>query len=92
MQDNKIGIHCFVSGRVQGVWYRASTQEQAEALGLTGWARNLSDGRVEVVAYGERAKVMALYDWLRRGPKLAKVVDVSFEEIGWEEYEAFGVK
>lgn len=92
MQNRKIGIHCFVSGKVQGVWYRASTQEAANKLGLTGWARNLADGRVEVMAFGEKAKVMQLYDWLQQGPKLAKVEAVSFDEIDWQDFVGFGVK
>lgn len=93
MQEiKKTGIHCFISGRVQGVWYRASAQEEARQLGLTGWARNLPDGRVEVVAFGEKAKVMRLYSWLQQGPKLAKVDAVSCDEIEWQEYQSFGVK
>lgn len=87
----KICIHCYVSGRVQGVWYRASTQEQAKLLGLTGWARNLPDGRVEVIACGEKEKVMQLYEWLKTGPELAKVTDVSYEEVPWQEFHRFGV-
>lgn len=92
MQDNKMSIHCFVSGRVQGVWYRASTQKEANALGLTGWVRNLPDGRVEVVACGEKEKVMELYAWLQRGPELAKVAAVSYAEIVWQAYERFEVR
>ncbi len=92
MQETKIGIHCFISGRVQGVWYRASTQERAKALGLTGWARNLPDGRVEVMAFGEKEKVMQLYSWLQHGPELAKVEAVSCDEIAWQEQACFGVK
>lgn len=92
MQDIKMGIHCFVSGRVQGVWYRASAQKMAQGLGLTGWARNLTDGRVEVMAFGEKSKVMELYVWLQRGPTLAKVEKVSCDEIEWQEYGDFGVK
>lgn len=92
MQDNKMSIHCFVSGRVQGVWYRASTQKVAYALGLTGWVRNLPDGRVEVVACGEKEKVSQLYTWLQRGPELAKVAAVSYMEITWQLYESFEVR
>ena len=92
MPETKIGIHCFISGRVQGVWYRASTEEEAKKLGLTGWARNLPDGRVEVMAFGEKEKLMQLYAWLQRGPKLAKVEAVSCDEIGWQEHAWFGVK
>lgn len=92
MQDTRVGIHCFVSGLVQGVWYRASTQEQARLLGLSGWVRNLPDGRVEVMAFGEKVKVIELYDWLQRGPKLAKVESVSFDEVAWQEFRSFEVK
>lgn len=91
MQETLIGIHCFISGRVQGVWYRASTQDEAKALGLTGWARNLPDGRVEVMAFGEKTKVMQLYAWLQRGPELAKVDRVSFDEVTWQEHSSFEV-
>jgi acylphosphatase len=61
---------------VQGVWYRASTQQQARALGLTGQAVNLPDGRVVVVACGDARAVEALCAWLRQGPELAQVTDV----------------
>ena len=64
---------CLVEGRVQGVFFRASTREQAVRLGLNGYARNLPDGRVEVVACGNDDSVAALCDWLRRGPPHAQV-------------------
>lgn len=62
-----------VSGRVQGVFFRASTREQAMALGLRGHARNLDDGRVEVLAVGDDAAIDSLADWLRHGPPSARV-------------------
>jgi acylphosphatase len=62
-----------VEGRVQGVWFRASTREQAESLGITGHAINLADGDVEVLACGPAAALEALYEWLHEGPELAKV-------------------
>lgn len=65
-----------MAGRVQGVWYRASAQQRARALGLTGHAVNLADGRVEVVACGDDAAIEALCAWLRQGPELAAVTDV----------------
>jgi acylphosphatase len=55
-----ICLSCLVSGRVQGVWYRDSTQRQAQALGISGYARNLPDGRVEVLACGETAALQRL--------------------------------
>lgn len=62
-----------VEGKVQGVWFRASTRDQALALGLRGHARNLADGRVEVLAVGTDEAIAALEQWLHRGPPLARV-------------------
>lgn len=61
------------SGRVQGVFFRESTRRQAEPLGLTGYAINLDDGRVEVLAQGEPAALDSLADWLTSGPPAARV-------------------
>lgn len=66
-----------VSGRVQGVFFRASTREQAHRLGLVGHAVNLDDGRVEVLAWGGDEALDALEDWLQRGPPAARVTAVS---------------
>ena len=63
----------FVAGKVQGVWFRASTREQALALGLRGYANNLADGTVEVLAVGEEAAVARLAEWLGHGPAQARV-------------------
>jgi acylphosphatase len=70
---------CFVSGRVQGVFYRATCVRKAESLGLTGYARNLSDGRVEVLACGEEAAVDEFVAWLWEGSPASKVSDVATE-------------
>jgi acylphosphatase len=70
-----------VSGRVQGVYYRGATQLVARRLHLCGLARNLSDGRVEVIACGEPANLKELEHWLRQGPAHARVDDVVSEEI-----------
>ena len=69
-------VRCLVTGRVQGVWFRGNTQQVAESLGVTGYARNLADGRVEVVACGEPGQVEALQQWLWQGPSAARVGDV----------------
>lgn len=65
-----------VSGRVQGVYFRASTRERAQQLALDGHARNLADGRVEVIAAGEAAALEALAAWLQHGPPAARVEQV----------------
>lgn len=69
-----------VSGKVQGVWFRASTREQALALGLRGYARNLPDGRVEVVVAGGHDTVAQLAAWLQAGPPLARVETIERKE------------
>jgi len=76
----KICRRCLVSGKVQGVFYRASTVEQARALSITGHAKNLPDGRVEVLACGEEAQVKELIDWLWQGPPMAKVQSVETQD------------
>jgi len=68
-----------VSGRVQGVFYRASTREQAQQLGLTGWVRNCADGSVELVACGEAAVLSELESWLWQGPQYASVTAIEVE-------------
>ncbi|MEZ0469453.1 acylphosphatase [Luteimonas salinilitoris] len=65
-----------VSGKVQGVFFRASTREQAQRLGLHGYAKNLADGRVEVLAAGDAGAIDALAEWLKRGPPQARVESV----------------
>ena len=72
-------LHIFVAGRVQGVFYRASAKRVADQYGLTGFARNLPDGRVEIVAEGSEAGLRALLDWCYRGSLLAHVDGLSFE-------------
>lgn len=74
-----ICIRCVVSGRVQGVFFRASTRRQAQRLGLTGYARNIADGSVEVLACGEVSAVEALQQWLQLGPSAARVSEVRCE-------------
>jgi acylphosphatase len=72
----------FVSGQVQGVFYRASAAEQAEELELAGFVRNLRDGRVEGVFQGERDAVERMIAWCKTGPPMAMVTRV---EVGWED-------
>jgi len=72
----KICKRCIVTGRVQGVAYRAATQHQARALNITGYAKNLPDGSVEVLACGAERDINSLCDWLWEGPRLAQVSEV----------------
>lgn len=76
-----VARRCFVSGRVQGVFYRGTTRDQAREYGVTGYARNLPDGRVEVHAEGDLAAVNALCEWLWIGPPSARVTAVVCEKI-----------
>jgi acylphosphatase len=73
-------IRCVVAGRVQGVYYRAATAEQAARLQLDGWVKNLADGRVEVVVAGSPPAVAALAGWLWQGSPAARVDAVDLEE------------
>jgi acylphosphatase len=81
-----------VGGKVQGVFFRASTREQALKLGLRGYAKNLPDGRVEVLAEGDASSLDALERWLHVGPPMARVetVERSDAEVG-EVGEGFGI-
>lgn len=78
-----------VRGKVQGVWFRASTRQQGLSLGLTGEAVNLPDGRVEVLACGDPAALDALEAWLRQGPELARVDEVLSESLGDRTFSGF---
>jgi len=80
----RVARRCLVAGRVQGVFYRASTRSRAQALGVTGYARNLPDGRVEVLACGSPGAVQALCEWLREGPPAAHVTAVETETVAEE--------
>jgi acylphosphatase len=82
-----------VTGRVQGVSFRASTQHTALALGLKGWVRNLADGSVEIFAQGAARAVEDFIAWCHKGPPQAKVVAVSVEsEKVQENFTAFEIR
>ena len=75
-----MSVHLIVSGRVQGVWFRAGTREQALELGLCGWAKNCPNGTVEIHAEGDKKPLEQLITWCRKGPPAARV---SALEVEW---------
>ena len=77
----RVRAHIFVYGRVQGVFFRYETYRLARNLGVTGWVRNLPDGRVEAVFEGEKGKVDKLIEFCKRGPRGALVTKI---ELSWE--------
>ena len=85
-------FHAFISGRVQGVCFRMYTQQQAQLLGLSGWVKNLPDGRVEVMASGEEEQLKLLQVWLQAGPDLAKVLNVELKIIENIEFNGFSIR
>ena len=92
-ETRNIRAHLFVSGRVQGVWYRGSTKQQADDLGLTGWVRNCESGQVEIVVEGADDAVDKLIAWCRAGPSMARVTDVHIDFEGYSgEFVGFRVK
>ena len=77
----KSTVHIVVNGRVQGVYFRANTQKQAIALGLTGYVRNMESVEVEIVCTGESSGIEALIQWCHKGPFLAKVLSVKVSQL-----------
>jgi acylphosphatase len=87
--------HCryiLVSGRVQGVFFRAATEAAARRLGVTGWVRNLADGSVELVACGAEAKLSELERWLWQGPPRARVEQVQSQEAELQSFSDFSIR
>ncbi len=77
-------IHILVSGQVQGVYFRENTRKKAEELGISGWVRNMLDGRVEIMAEGDKDKLDKLMRWAEQGPAFAKVDGL---RTAWPEYK-----
>ena len=92
MQDSVArSKHYVISGRVQGVSYRANTQMQAKQMGLTGWVRNLNDGRVEALATGEPEALARFEQWLHQGPSFAHVTEVEVRETELQQFPCFTI-
>jgi len=91
--QNHVRAHVIVRGRVQGVYFRASTLYEAQNRRLTGWVRNCPDGSVEAVAEGERDKVEEWIAWCRRGPAGARVEGAEIEWLPYAgEFQAFQIR
>ena len=84
-----ICVRCYISGKVQGVFFRASVLEQAQMLGLVGHAKNMGDGRVEVLACGDELAIEALKRWLAHGPAYAEVSEVDCSVVEVDEPRGF---
>ena len=89
---DQVCMQCVVEGRVQGVWFRQATCDKARALGLTGWVKNLNNGRVEVLCCGTPECVAELQAWLHVGPNNAEVQSVIAQEQPWQDFNDFVIQ
>ncbi len=87
-----VRVHLFVEGRVQGVNFRHNTYQEAIRLGVSGWARNLADGRVEAVYEGPREAVEELVAWTRHGPEWARVTNMAIKDEEPRGEQGFGIR
>ena len=92
MAEQLSTLHGFVSGKVQGVWFRAFTQQQALAANVSGWAKNLSDGRVEFMLSGAADDLLAVCKALHQGPEHARVDRVDVETLAYKELSGFQIR
>ena len=89
----KINIHVVISGRVQGVWFRASTKQKAEQLGINGWVRNTPEGDVEAIFEGEESDIKEMLEWCHHGPPLAEVEKVKVKnQVPTTIFDVFKIK
>jgi acylphosphatase len=90
---NNQRVHLWITGRVQGVFFRMETLRAAKRIGVSGWVRNLPDGRVEVVLEGPAENVNDMTDWCRKGPPMARVTDLEkVEETPSGEFADFSIR
>jgi len=91
--DDKVRKHIFISGRVQGVGFRAFTRQNAQQLGVNGWVKNLYDGRVEAVLEGNKSSVNKLEKKLSKGPSFANVDDITVQNENYQgDFSTFSIK
>jgi len=77
----KTSAHLIISGKVQGVWFRASTKQKAEQLGIAGWVKNTDNGRVEALIEGDEKQIQDMIKWCHQGPPLSRVKKVEVKNI-----------
>jgi acylphosphatase len=80
-----------IKGKVQGVFYRQAAKEQAQKLGITGWIKNISEGRVEVMASGDEERLQDFIEWCHVGPRKADVTDVIVTPLSEQKFDEFTV-
>jgi acylphosphatase len=90
--SDRTRAHVFVSGKVQGVFYRATTRDTARETGVDGWVKNLADGRVEAVFEGPESSVESMVEWCHEGSPQARVEDVAVEYGNPEGLDGFEIR
>lgn len=86
-----ISKHCYVLGIVQGVFYRKQTEKKAKSLKVTGWIKNLSDGRVEAIISGEEKVINDMLKWMQFEVKNASVIDIEVFEVQYNRFDTFEI-
>ena len=92
MSEQRVRAHVFVTGKVQGVFFRASTREKAQDCGVDGWVQNLDDGRVEAVFAGPTSAVETMIEWCHTGPPAASAQNVDVQYTAVESESGFRIK
>jgi acylphosphatase len=85
-------VHLIIQGKVQGVFYRASARDKAEALGITGWVKNTEAGEVEIIATGSQDQLNEFISWCRKGPSKAVVTDVDVHDQEEQPFRRFTIE
>ena len=92
MTQNTLQKHIYLSGRVQGVGFRAFTRKEASSLGIKGWVKNLADGRVEMKIKGDSSSVKKMIKKVKKGPSFARVDDIEINDEEVENYDRFEIR